>query len=100
MLLRLLLIGVAIYLLWRWMTKQEKPRIAHDPRPPVSDKPPWEILGIGRDASQDEVRAAYQSLVSQYHPDKVADMGPELREVAEKHTKEINAAYSSMKKKG
>ena len=100
MLLKYLLIAAAIYLLWRWINKSEKPRLSHDPKSAVADRPPWEILGIDPNASQDELRAAYQSLISQYHPDKVADMGPELRAVAEKHTKEINAAYSSLRKKG
>ena len=29
----------------------------------------------------------------EYHPDRVAALGPKLREVAEHETKKINAAY-------
>ena len=29
----------------------------------------------------------------EYHPDRVAALGPKLREVAEQETKKINAAY-------
>lgn len=31
--------------------------------------------------------------MSQYHPDKVASLGPELRDLCERKTKEINTAY-------
>jgi curved DNA-binding protein CbpA len=36
-------------------------------------------------------------MVRQYHPDKVADMGPELRALAEERTKQINEAYARLK---
>ena len=31
--------------------------------------------------------------MSEYHPDKVASLGKEIRELAERKSKEINAAY-------
>lgn len=55
---------------------------------------PWPtILGVAPDASTEEIRRAYKSLMSQYHPDKVASLGPELRDLCERKTKEINTAY-------
>lgn len=48
----------------------------------------------------EEIRAAYQALVRKYHPDLVATMPVEFREVAENKTKEINAAYSQLKRWG
>jgi DnaJ-domain-containing protein 1 len=51
------------------------------------------ILGVSSVATIGEIKAAYQRLMSQYHPDKVATLGTEIREVAERRTKEINAAY-------
>lgn len=47
----------------------------------------YETLGIARDASKDDIRAAYRKLARQYHPDvsKEAD--------AEAKFKEINEAY-------
>ncbi|MBI5507357.1 MAG: DnaJ domain-containing protein [Deltaproteobacteria bacterium] len=57
---------------------------------------PYEVLGVARTASTEEIRAAYQRLVRQYHPDKVAGMGPEIIAVAEARTKEINAAYDAL----
>lgn len=64
------------------------------------ERTPYEILGVASDASADEIRAAYQALVRQYHPDRVASMASEFREVAERRTKEINAAYTQLKHTG
>jgi DnaJ domain len=52
------------------------------------------VLDISADASMEEIRAAYLTRINEYHPDKVAALGKEIREVAERKSKEINAAYS------
>ncbi len=51
-------------------------------------------LGLSDECSQREIKAAFRSLVTQYHPDKVQHLGPKLREVAEQEMKRINEAYS------
>ena len=58
----------------------------------------YETLGIAPGATMKEIKKAYQALIQKYHPDRVADMGPELKDVAEKRTKEINAAYEELKR--
>lgn len=58
---------------------------------------PWEILGVTPDASQDEIKAAYRKRMQEYHPDLVANLGPDLRALAEEKAKEINEAYSTLK---
>jgi DnaJ-domain-containing protein 1 len=70
------------------------PSRAREPRPPT----PWDVLGVSPNASQQEIKRAYQALVRQYHPDKVGDLGVELRELAEQRTKVINAAYNQLKR--
>ena len=56
--------------------------------------PSWdEILNVSPHASVDEIRRAYKTLISQYHPDKVAALGDELRNLAEHKSKEITQAY-------
>lgn len=59
-------------------------------------KDPYEVLGIARNASQEEIKRAYKHLVSQYHPDKVHHLAGEFRELAEKRFKEIQAAYEAL----
>ena len=53
----------------------------------------YEVLSVAPTSSTQEIRHAYKTLISQYHPDKVASLGPELRELCERKTKEINVAY-------
>ena len=54
----------------------------------------WDaVLGISKFSTREQVTAAYRSAISQYHPDKVATLGPEIRAIAEEKSKEINTAY-------
>ncbi|MGB8692656.1 MAG: DnaJ domain-containing protein, partial [Steroidobacteraceae bacterium] len=57
---------------------------------------PWYVvLDVDRSASRATITAAYRARISQYHPDKVARMGPEIRALAEEKSAEINAAYEA-----
>jgi len=49
----------------------------------------YEVLGVGRSASEDEIKQAYRRLARQYHPD-VAKEDPKA---AEEKFKEISEAY-------
>jgi curved DNA-binding protein CbpA len=54
---------------------------------------PYKVLRLKKGATRDEIRAAYRREVAQYHPDKVAQLGPELQELATEKTKQLNEAY-------
>jgi hypothetical protein len=54
----------------------------------------WDVLGTARDATQDEVRAAYRQRIKLYHPDKVAALAPEFVQLAEQRSRELNAALA------
>ncbi len=49
----------------------------------------YEVLGVKKDAGQDEVKKAYRKLAKQYHP----DMNPTDRKAAEEKFKELSEAY-------
>jgi hypothetical protein len=51
------------------------------------------ILGISAEAGINEVKDAYKFLIKKNHPDRVQDMSPAFRILAEAETKKINAAY-------
>lgn len=59
-------------------------------------KDPYEVLGVSRNASIDDIKRAYRELVKKYHPDKYQD-NP-LRELAEEKLREINEAYEYLLK--
>lgn len=58
---------------------------------------PWRVLGVDRDATDAEIDQAYRRLMSQCHPDKLAEASPEQRAAAEKKAREVNAAYDRIK---
>jgi hypothetical protein len=57
------------------------------------------ILGLSGKITKASVRKKYLELVAKYHPDKVFDLGEELKVLAEIKTKQINQAYDWLKKK-
>lgn len=50
------------------------------------------MLGVGRDASQQEITSAWRKLSRESHPDK--ERQPELREQAQQKFLEIQQAYN------
>ncbi|CAA9428869.1 MAG: hypothetical protein AVDCRST_MAG01-01-2763 [uncultured Rubrobacteraceae bacterium] len=81
-------------------TRQERPWDASSQplMPAVPASPALEVLGLGAGASPEEIAAAYKRMARTYHPDKVAGEAQEVREFAEDKMKEINAAYSELKR--
>ena len=57
---------------------------------------PYKVLGVDRNASDDEIKKAYRDLARKYHPDNYRD-NP-LADLVEEKMKEINEAYDQIQK--
>jgi DnaJ like chaperone protein len=80
-------------------TDGERTRSFKDRSPPDrSSTDPYIILDVSRDATQEEIRRAYRQLAQQYHPDKVAHLGQEFRELADAKFKRIQQAYQQLRR--
>jgi DnaJ-domain-containing protein 1 len=57
---------------------------------------PHAVLGVTPGASREEITQAYRHQLKRYHPDRVADLGPELQHVAHQKTVELQRAYAEL----
>ena len=60
-------------------------------------KDPYSILGVSKDATDQEIKDAYRELARKYHPDNYTDDNP-LKDLASEKMQEINAAYDEIQK--
>ncbi len=58
----------------------------------------YDILELTPDATNEEVKKAYRRMAIQYHPDKVAHLGEDIKKAATKKIQNLNAAYDEIKK--
>ena len=59
------------------------------------NKDPFEVLGVARGASDEEIKNAYRALVKKYHPDNYDNDNP-LKDLASEKMQEINYAYDQI----
>lgn len=58
----------------------------------------YKILGLDSSATDNEVKKTYRKMAAKYHPDKVAHLGEDLKNLAEEKFKSLNDAYQNIKK--
>ena len=61
--------------------------------------PLYALLGVGAEASDEDLKRAYRKAVREYHPDTIASKGlpEEFTRFAEEKFKEINRAYETIR---
>lgn len=55
---------------------------------------PYKVLGVDRNATEEQIKNAYRELARKYHPDNFS--GKPLLDVAEEKMQEINSAYDAV----
>lgn len=58
----------------------------------------YRILGLDKNASDDDIKKAYRKMAIEYHPDKVAYLGEDVQKSAKEKFQKIQEAYESIKK--
>lgn len=59
---------------------------------------PYEVLGLRRSASWEEISKAHRTLVSQLHPDRYVGSEDDVREAAEQRVRDVNEAYATIRR--
>ncbi len=66
----------------------------------TADTDPYAVLGLTRDAGNDEIKQTYRKLIREYHPDTLIAKGlpQEFVDLANEKMSHINAAYDRIEK--
>ena len=75
---------------WMQMQASEVDSMLHLKGDSLEDA--YKVLGVSPDATDEELKKAYRRLALEHHPDRVAKLGDDVRQAAEKKFQEINAA--------
>jgi DnaJ like chaperone protein len=59
----------------------------------------YKALEIEPSATDEEIKKAYRRMAMKYHPDKVTNLGEDIRKSATEKFKAINSAYEELKKR-
>ena len=60
------------------------------------EKDPYEILGVSRTATEEEIKSAYRKQAQRFHPDRVSHLGEELQQLAKEKFQEVQKAYEAL----
>ena len=82
---------------WRKVFEQAYRMSGEEAQKIVADDSPWGILGVAVGSSAAIVKAAFNKLILQWHPDKFAGKSEQERGHAHEMAKKIIAAYKVLK---
>ncbi|MCF6167694.1 TerB family tellurite resistance protein [Lutibacter sp.] len=63
-----------------------------------SSESAYQILGVDKTASNEEIKLAYRKMVKKYHPDKLQHLGEEHVKGAEEKFRQVQKAYENLQK--
>lgn len=58
---------------------------------------PYDVLGLSREASDEELKKSWRALAKKFHPDRVTHLGEDVRRFSEEKFKSIQAAWDQVK---
>ncbi|MEX2597830.1 MAG: TerB family tellurite resistance protein [Salibacteraceae bacterium] len=65
----------------------------------IDDDRYYRILEIEPGASEQEIKSAYRKMAKKYHPDRLGDVGEEVRNAAVEKFRQVKYAYEKLKSK-
>lgn len=68
----------------------------HSPAHGAPSKNPYTVLGVSKEASQDDIRRNYRKLCLKYHPDKNVNKPSKVRKQCEEKFKQVQKAHSQI----
>jgi hypothetical protein len=80
-------------------SRKEEPQRGEEIHAETTEDPndPYHVLGVSRDATEDELNARYRQLLRANHPDKVAQLDPEIQAFATVRSQRIIEAYETLR---
>tara|TARA_Y100000768_G_scaffold260403_2_gene198269 strand:- start:2429 stop:3136 length:708 start_codon:yes stop_codon:yes gene_type:complete len=58
----------------------------------------YKVLGINSNSTDLEIKKAYRRMANKFHPDKIAHLGEEYKNIAQEKFKSVSDAYHKIKK--
>ena len=58
----------------------------------------YKVLGVDSNTADLEIKKAYRRMANKFHPDKIAHLGEEYKEIAQEKFKSVSDAYHKIKK--
>lgn len=58
----------------------------------------YRMLEVEPGASQEEIKSAYRKMAKKYHPDRLGDVGEDVKEAAVEKFRQVKEAYDKLKK--